>query len=97
MADVRRATLDEAARLITGPRNETHGDYTHEATRIGVLWGALLDLPEPVKPRTVAAMMIALKLARATSGAVNAVDWIDIRGYSALAAQIDADLASVWA
>ena len=97
MADVRRATLDEAARLITGPRNETHGDYTHEATRIGVLWGALLDLPEPVKPRTVAAMMIALKLARATSGAVNADDWIDICGYSALAAQIDADLASVWA
>jgi hypothetical protein len=97
MADVRRSTLDEAARLITGPRNETHGDYTHEATRIGTLWGALLDLPEPIKPRTVAAMMIALKLARATSGAVNADDWIDTAGYAALAAQIDADLASVWA
>ena len=96
MADVRREVLDEAARLIAGPRNETHGDYTVEAARIGALWGALLQLPEPIPPRKVAAMMIALKLARATTGRVNQDDWVDAAGYAALGAQIDADLASVW-
>jgi transposase InsO family protein len=86
--------LDEAARLVAGPRNETHGDYTHEAQRIGRLWGGLLNLPEPVPPRTVAAMMIALKLARATAGAVNVDDWVDAAGYAALGAQIDVDLGT---
>ena len=97
MADVRQGVLDEAARLICGPRNETHGDYTHEAERIGILWGAILDLPESIPPRKVAAMMVALKLARATAGRLNMDDWVDAIGYAALAAQIDADTAQVWA
>ena len=92
--DVRRGVLDEAARLVAGPRNETHGNYTTEAQRIGRLWAALLNLPEPIEPRTVAAMMVALKLARATAGAVNVDDWVDAAGYSALAAQIDVDLGT---
>lgn len=89
--DVRREVLDTAARLITQDRNGTHGDYGLEAQRIGSMWGALLRLPEPIPPRTVAAMMIALKLARATAGTPHADDWIDAAGYAALAAQIDAD------
>lgn len=97
MADVRQGVLDEAARLICGPRNETHGDYTHEAERIGIMWGAILDLPESIPPRKVAAMMVALKLARATAGRLNMDDWVDAIGYAALAAQIDADKAEVWA
>ncbi len=91
-SDIRKATLDEAARLICGPRNATHGDYTQEAERIGRLWGALLNR-EPIPARTVATMMIALKLARATTGRVNLDDWVDAAGYAALGAQIDADLA----
>lgn len=86
-----RQVLEEAARLVSGPRNATHGDYTHEAQRIGTLWAALLDLPEAIPPRTVAAMMVALKMARATAGRVNRDDWIDAAGYAALGAQIDAD------
>lgn len=92
--DVRRGVLDEAARLVAGPRNETHGDYTTEAQRIGRLWAALLNLPEPVPPRTVAAMMVGLKLCRATAGAVNVDDWVDGAGYCALGAQIDVDLGT---
>jgi hypothetical protein len=90
--DVRRGVLDEAARLITRDRQSTHGPYTDEARRIGQLWGAILRLPKPIHPRTVAAMMVALKIARATSGTPNRDDWVDIAGYAALAAQIDADL-----
>jgi hypothetical protein len=90
--DVRRQILDEAGRLISGPRNATHGNYTVEAQRIGRMWGALLNLPEPIPPRTVAAMMVALKMARATTGRTLSDDWCDAIGYSALGAQIDADL-----
>lgn len=96
MSDVRQAVLDEAARLVAGPRNETHGDYTHEARRIGRMWGAILNT-EDIAPRTVAAMMVALKTARATAGRVNQDDWVDLCGYAALGAQIDADLAAAWA
>jgi hypothetical protein len=96
MADVRRAVLDEAARLVAGPRTITHGDYTSEAARIGRMWGAILNRDD-IPPRTVAAMMVALKTARATAGAVNQDDWVDLCGYAALGAQIDADLAEVWA
>jgi len=97
MADVRREVLDEAARLIAGPRNETHGDYTHEAERIGIAWGALLDLPESIPARKVAAMMVLLKMMRATAGREHVDDWVDACGYAALGAQIDADRAAVWA
>jgi hypothetical protein len=92
--DVRRQVLDEAGRLISGDRRSTHGDYGQEAERIGRLWAALLNLPEDIPPRTVAAMMVALKLARLTSptGRPGRDSWVDAIGYSALGAQIDADL-----
>lgn len=96
MADVRRGMLEEAARLVAGPRNQTHGDYTVEARRIGRMWGAILNI-EDIPPRTVAAMMIALKTARATAGTPLVDDWTDLAGYAALGAQIDADMAEVWA
>lgn len=95
MADVRQGVLDEAARLVAGPRNQTHGDYTHEARRIGRMWGAILNTDD-IPPRTVAAMMIALKTARATAGVPHMDDWVDLCGYAALGAQIDADIAEAW-
>lgn len=82
-------TLKEAATLIGGERNETHGHYPIEAERIGIVWGALLDLPESIHPRTVAAMMVGLKMVRATAGRTHADDWCDAAGYAALGALID--------
>ena len=82
-----------AADLITKDRQSTHGPYTDEAARIGRLWGAILRRDD-IPPRTVATMMIALKLARATAGSQNMDDWIDVAGYAGLAAQIDHDKAS---
>jgi hypothetical protein len=89
--DASRRILAEAERLITGPRNTTHGDYSREALRIGAIWAAVLDLPQPIPPEKVAACMIALKLARATAGTRNPDDWVDIVGYAALAAQVEED------
>lgn len=91
--DIRRQTLNRAADLITQDRQATHGPYTDEAARIGRLWGAILRR-EDIPPRTVAAMMIALKIGRSTAGTPNADDWCDIAGYAALAAQIDHDQAA---
>lgn len=87
--DAAQRTLTTAARLISGDRNKSHGHYPTEATRIGALWGALLQLPDPIPPRTVAAMMVALKLARATAGHRNPDDWTDAAGYAALGSLID--------
>ena len=89
--DAAQRTLKQAAALIGGDRNETHGHYPTEAERIGIAWGALLDLPESIPPRTVAAMMVVLKMMRATAGRVNPDDWCDAAGYSALGALIDED------
>lgn len=89
--DAAQRTLKQAAALIGGDRNETHGHYPTEAERIGIAWGALLDLPESIPPRTVAAMMVVLKMMRATAGRVNQDDWCDAAGYSALGALIDED------
>ena len=92
-----RRTLETASNLITGSRQESHGAYSHEAERIGIAWGAILNLPESIPPRTVAAMMVVLKMMRATAGRENPDDWCDAAGYAALGAQIDADTAQVWA
>ena len=89
--DAAQRTLKQAASLIGGDRNETHGHYPTEAERIGIVWGALLDLPESIPPRTVAAMMVGLKMVRATAGRENPDDWCDAAGYSALGALIDED------
>lgn len=84
-------TLTKAAELISGDRNQTHGHYPTEAERIGIAWGALLDLPESIPPRTVAAMMVVLKMMRATAGNRNQDDWTDGAGYCGLGALIDAE------
>lgn len=91
MSDRGIEALEEAGRLIAVDRRATHGDYGQEAARIGALWGTLLDLPAPISPRTVAAMMVALKLARITtpSGRPGRDSWIDACGYAALGAAID--------
>lgn len=91
MSDRGLEALEEAGRLIAVDRRATHGDYGQEATRIGALWGTLLGLPAPIPPRTVAAMMVALKLARITSpsGRPGRDSWVDAIGYAALGAAID--------
>jgi hypothetical protein len=93
--DIRRQLVAEAGELVTGDRNATHGNYTDEATRIGQAWAAILRLPEPIPPHVVAALMVVLKMCRATAGAANVDDWRDGIGYCANGAQIDVDTRRV--
>lgn len=90
--DVRTDTLETAQALITGDRAASYGDFTVEATRLGKAWGALLGTDD-VPPHTVAAMLTALKLVRATNpfGPAHLDNWVDAAGYCALGAQVDVD------
>lgn len=76
--------LDQAAHLITGDRNQTYGDALHDFRRIGEVWAALLDLPYPIAPHTVAAMMTGLKLVRSQISPDHGDTWVDAAGYAAL-------------
>jgi hypothetical protein len=89
MKDARKQLLEDAAKLITEDRNETHGDYSLEAERISDIWSAICS--ETITPSDVPLMMIGLKVARASAGRMNRDDFVDIAGYAALAWQLALD------
>jgi hypothetical protein len=82
----RTEILNKAAEIITGDRNETHGDAQKTFARIASYWGVYLGLD--VTPAQVAEMMVLLKVARSQAGCFNADDYIDCVGYSALAGEL---------
>ena len=75
--------LAEADELIHGERNNAYGSPTQNFTDIAALWSVLLarKLAEPIEPREVADMMIAMKLARNTVG-FKRDNYVDIAGYA---------------
>lgn len=75
--------LEEAASLISGDRNASHGDYVREAHRIAEVWSVIIG--HDIAPELVPLMMVGLKICRATSeGRLNRDDFVDIAGYAAL-------------
>lgn len=89
MKDERRKVLEDAAELITGDRNKTHGNYSFESERIADIWSGICS--ETIDPANVPLMMIGLKVARASAGLINRDDFVDIAGYAALAWQLHLD------
>lgn len=79
-----QGVLDEAGDLLCGPRNMTYGDALHDFRRVGEIWAALLDLPLPIPPHTVAAMMTGLKLVRTQVTPSLRDSWVDAAAYAAL-------------
>ena len=83
-----------AALLVDGSRAETHGNKTENHKNIACLWNAYLGwrLGEGclLTPKDVALMMVLLKVARTKCGAHNSDDFIDMAGYSGVAAEIAA-------
>jgi len=75
--------LDAARRIVRGDREADYGPPEQNLTRIGIVWGALLDR-EQIPPRTVAVMLAGLKVVRA-SHRLNRDDLIDGIGYLLLA------------
>lgn len=82
--------LRTAADLVSGDRNETHGDARENLSNIADLWNAYLGSKPDfiVSGRDVAVMMSLLKVARTTTGTHNPDDYIDICGYAALAGMV---------
>lgn len=83
----RAEILGTATALITGDRAEAYGSAKTEFGRLGDLWGALLGT-EPLPASTVAAMLVGLKLIRATANPGHVDSWVDAAGYAALGGEI---------
>ena len=78
--------LMRAGSLISGTRNDQHGDRKANFQTIAALWSPLLGIK--VTPMQVALCMALLKIARAKNGAFNVDDFIDGAGYMALAGDL---------
>jgi hypothetical protein len=79
--------LDLAGSLIGGDRHDTYGDAFHDFTRIGKMWGAVLDIL--VSPEQVALCMALVKIGRLSNGQRDHLDgWVDGCGYLALGGEI---------
>ena len=89
-----KSILEKATELVSGDRQNTHGDKVTNHQNIARMWNAHLHnaniLPEDkhLTPQDVALMMAGLKLARAAHGALNMDDYVDLAGYAACAGEI---------
>lgn len=80
---VRQETvLEEAARIIAGPRREDYGPVQDSFAEVGIMWGVLLGIPA-LRPEQVAQCMCALKLCREIRGHKRD-SMVDLAGYAAL-------------
>ena len=76
--------LKEAGNLLSFDRNAIYGDAVHDFRRIGEVWASLLDLPLPIAPHTVAAMLAGMKLVRSQITPEHRDNWVDGAAYAAL-------------
>ena len=86
--------LKKAKELVTGDRNETHGDAFQNHAEIAEFWNIFLDKKlQPMASITaedVALMMVLMKISRNTQGKKNNLDnFIDMCGYAAIAGEIN--------
>ena len=94
MSMTKEEILKKAKDLITGDRNETHGDAFQNHAEIAEFWNIYLDKKlQPMASITaedVALMMILMKISRNTQGKKNNIDnFIDMCGYAAIAGEIN--------
>ena len=85
--------LQKAKDLVTGDRNDTHGDAFNNHAEIAEFWNIFLD--KKLRPMAnitaddVAIMMILLKISRHTQGEkINIDNFVDMAGYAAIAGEI---------
>lgn len=88
----RAECLDEAKRLITQDRQNTHGQPENGLRRIASLWSVYLGTE--VTEVDVAMMMVLLKVARQSMNEVHLDNYVDVAGYAALAAELISPLSS---
>ena len=93
----REYILREAARIVCGDRNEQYGEPEDSFRAIAEFWETYVrercvsnGANVCIEPQDVAMMMVLLKVAR-TFCATKADTYIDIAGYAACAAEIEAN------
>ena len=74
--------MSEKLKKILAERLADYGDAHTEFTRIGRIWGALLNMDEDIAPHEVALMMDALKSVRITKNPFHEDSWLDQLGYT---------------
>jgi hypothetical protein len=80
------ATLQDAANLIEGTRNDQHGAREKSHAEIAKLWTWWTGFP--IDAHDVAIMMTLLKLSRIKTGGYNRDSYVDGEGYLAIAAEL---------
>jgi Domain of unknown function (DUF6378)/Domain of unknown function (DUF4406) len=73
--------LDDAKKLVYGPRQESYGHPYADFSRTGKMWAAILGIPE-VTPEQVALCMITLKISRLCQTPDHHDSQIDMAGYA---------------
>ena len=73
--------LQEAQRLVHGPRQTSYGHPFDDFTRTGRMWGAILGTEGPIPPDLVALCLIAVKVSREVN-APKRDNIVDIAGYA---------------
>lgn len=88
------SVLEEAAAIVVGARNATHGDKERSFQVIADLWEAYLNGRKDVggdgrvTAFDVAQMMVLLKIARSIQGTMVRDHAVDACGYAAIAGEI---------
>ena len=84
--------LQKAKDLVTGDRNDTHGDAFNNHAEIAEFWNIFLDKKlqamASITADDVALMMVLLKMARTKLGAVSRDTYVDMAAYGAIAGEI---------
>ncbi len=87
--------LKQAQDLVSGDRNDTHGDAFENHAEIAEFWNIYLKKLQPMASITaedVALMMVLLKISRNTQGNKSNIDnFIDMCGYAAIAGEISSN------
>lgn len=88
---VASSILDEAAKIVAGARNATHGDKERSFQVIADFWNVYLAGRKSggnITPFDVAQMMVLLKISRSIQGAPVRDHFCDAAGYSAIAGEL---------
>ena len=92
----RKEILDNAAKCVSGDREQDYGSPERNFERIAEFWEIYLrdkavasNTDLTILPEDVAAMLALLKIARIASGHAKADNWIDLAGYAACGGEIE--------
>jgi hypothetical protein len=86
--DARKKILRDAEDIVTSPDAEGADDIS----RTGMVWSGILDLDTALPPYTVAAMLSAYELVKATSRLESEQHWTEAAAFAAVGAYCDEKL-----